>query len=283
MSIHSLKLKGVARFGSKISGKSPGEIWQSRGPFGSGGFQRTAGSNGFSINGGRRNVGYVGQSMAMSRNGTPYFGKNPMGQGSHFGRYNHSRNNNNQVVQSVFNAARAEILGNQYLYIKPSVISNKGMLETKYKWIHGGQYPNYWVQPVYGNDSLSHNASQQVYIDRKIAANTCANDTNKQSMYVNYKSCGVGPRGGASCIRRPANYKFVSISSQTGYTKTLRQPQTSEQRTKQIQKNCSNPNPKQAPFPPAVSTRPSGIGRTFNNGVTGPPAAIRRIDLLRKI
>jgi hypothetical protein len=91
MSIQAFKKKAVVRFGSNVSAKPPGGFWLSQGPFG--GKVRpeaigAAGGIGFSLNGGRRNVGYVGQSMAMSRNGTPYRGSIPYGIGSRYAPYN---------------------------------------------------------------------------------------------------------------------------------------------------------------------------------------------------
>jgi hypothetical protein len=96
-----------------------------------------SGPEGFSLNGGRRNVGYVGQSMAMSRNGTPFQGEDlPMVLAGSCGTY--------KRAEPVYNASRAIVLGDQYQICNVSV-STKGMLEKKYKWIHNGQYPNVWI------------------------------------------------------------------------------------------------------------------------------------------
>ena len=70
MSIQAFKKKGTIRYGANVSGKTPGGVWLSQGPFGKGTLAYTVGAEGpvgFSLNGGRRNVGYVGQSMAMSK------------------------------------------------------------------------------------------------------------------------------------------------------------------------------------------------------------------------
>lgn len=252
MSIQTLKKHGVARYGTKISGKAPGGIWQSEGPYTKYSmftkFQEAPGSVGFSINGGRRNVGYVGQSREMSKNGTPFYGQFPKGNGGCCGTYNNN-------FQPVFNAARAETLGDQYSYIKPSVVSTRTMIEKRFTCIFNGQYPQVWVSPNTGNSNLSENASQQVYIDRKAAANITVTDTNKPQVYVGYRTCGTGPRGGAVCKNTPssAKYTFASIDKQHGYSKSLYQPQTSQQYTTQVQRKCSNPTGLQKPFP--FSTR----------------------------
>ena len=57
------------------------------------------------------------------------------------------------------------------------------MLDKKYRWIKGGQYPNYWVQPD-SNSNLTDNFSQWFYIQQKAAANTCVTDTNDTIKYT---------------------------------------------------------------------------------------------------
>lgn len=244
MSIQTFKKKGTIRYGANVSGKPPGGVWLSQGPFGKGTLAYTvgeAGSVGFSLNGGRRNVGYVGQSMAMSKNGTPFRGQFAYGNGGTNGRYPKS--------EPVFNAAQAIVLGDQYKYIKPTVLSTKGMLEKKYKWIHNGQYPNHWVQPVYPNGTMSDNASQLLYIQTKTAANICVNDTNKPQVYVDYRVRG-GPNG---CSTSSAKRVYKIQESNAGYTKTLYIPQTASQYTLQIQRKCADPTGALKPFPFAVN------------------------------
>ena len=69
--------------------------------------------------------------------------------------------------------------GDQYLYVKPSVLSQRGMLRKKYRYIYNGQYPNYFVKGVY-TGNLTDNASQGVYIDDKAAANDIVMDIKKE-------------------------------------------------------------------------------------------------------
>lgn len=258
MSIQAFKKKAVIRFGANVSAKPPGGLWLNQGPFG-GRAKRdsvgAAGRVGFSINGGRRNVGYVGQSMAMSRNGTPFRGAHPYGIGSRYAPYNGAggscgaRHPSNNDEQPVFNANRAIVLGDQYEYIKPTVLTTKGMLEKKYMGILHGQYPNTWVQPVYPNGSLSDNSSQLVYIQRKAAANICVNDTNKPGVYVGYRvACGTN-----GCSTSSAKYVYKIQESNAGYTKTLGIPQDASQYTLQVQRKCANPTGVLKPFPFAVN------------------------------
>jgi hypothetical protein len=169
MSLTAFKRKSVINYGSKRSGKPPGGIWLPQGPFGHStrGLQIAIDNPdavGFSINGGHRNVGYVGKTYKMSKSGTPYRGTHAMGSGGTFGKY--------PITQPLLNSQEVDTLGTQYLYIKPSVLSTKGMLDKKYRWAYYGTYPNYWVQPNYtGNQTDT--ASQWLYIQNLASKNTC--------------------------------------------------------------------------------------------------------------
>jgi hypothetical protein len=147
------------------------------------------------------------------------------------------------------------------------------MLAKKYRWAYNGQYPNYWVQPVYPNGSLSDNASQQVYIDQLAAANITVNDTNKPGVYRdNIRQC---LNSLPVCRNRDIRQlTYNNISAQGYYTKTLHIPQESSQYTLQVQRKCSNPVGAQKPFPfatsmPGVSVSASSIGAN-----PGPPPPI---------
>jgi hypothetical protein len=259
MSIQALKLKGVINYGSNRSGKPPGGVWLTQGPLGSRMLKADAGPVGFSINGGRRNVGYVGQSMAMSKNGTPFYGQFARGSGGVAGKY--PRGN------ETFNlpASRCVTQGEQANYIKPSVLSTKGMLEKKYKWIQNGQYPNNWVQPVYPTGTQEENASEWLYVQKKAAANITVNDTNNPCVYVGYRVRG-GPTGCSTTnARRTA---FGILSSSRGYTKTLGIPQDASQYTVQVQRKCSNPIGPLKPFPFATN---SGTNNSSSDVHYTPP------------
>ena len=254
MSIQTFKKKGVARWGANISGRAPGGLWITQGPFGDSkvGSMIGAGPNGFSINGGRRSNSYIGQSMAMSKNGTSFLGQFPKGWGGMEGRYPPSESLMNMPP------AKAYVEGIQAEYIKPSVLSNRGMLRKRYRWAYNGPYPVNWVQPVYPTGPMSDNASQQAYIDTKTAADICVTDVNRPDIYKDniIKTCR-------------ANGTSLISNMVLPYTKTIHQPQTASQYTLQVQRKCANPIGPQKPFPFAVNSRTNSANVAF-----GPPPAV---------
>ena len=97
----------------------------------------TNGSTNFTINGGPRNLSYIGKSTRNSSVRTPFRGVTPMG-------FNGNRSSNNIVM--AFPHIKAELGQAPVNAPQMSVRSTKSMIATKYKWIKG-QYPNVWVQP----------------------------------------------------------------------------------------------------------------------------------------
>jgi hypothetical protein len=250
MSLTAFKKKSVINYGSKRSGKPPGGVWLPRGPFGSAtsnlkNIYQTYGDAGFSINGGHRNVGYIGKTYKMSKSGTPYRGVHAIGWGGTYGKYT--------TVEPLLNSREVDTLGTQYIYIKPSVLSTKGMLETRFKWINNGQYPNNWVQPVYtGNQTDT--ASQGLYIQNLASANTCNLKVNNTQDYVG----NIKNHGPTLCSNSTAKFKYNDMVRNAPYTKILNQPVTYGQYNLFLTKKCNNPQGFQKPFPFAVQTG-SGI------------------------
>jgi len=271
MSLTAFKRKSVINYGSKRSGIAPGGYWLPQGPFGHStkGLQlaiKNYGPAGFSINGGRRNIGGVGRDMKMSKSGTPYRGTQPIGFGGTFGKYPsavlvgtdgqysgavNNAHNKQALVQPVLNSRVVDTLGTQYLYIKPSVLSTHGMLDKKYRWAYYGTYPNYWVQPNYtGNQTDT--ASQWLYIQNKAAANTCKLGVNDVGTYeAAFTSCGP-----TLCTpgRSTAGFKYNDMARNAPYTKNLGQPVSYQQYNLYITRGCNNPVGPQKPFPYAVTT-----------------------------
>ena len=242
MSLTAFKKKSVIQYGSKRSGKPPGGIWLPQGPFGHATLALKEAINnngpvGFSINGGHRNVGYVGKSYAMSKSGTPFRGRNPIGWGGTYGKY--------PQANPVLNSQEVDTLGTQYQYIKQSVLSTKGMLEKKYRWAYNGQYPNNWVQPNYGGTWQSDTKSQGNYISNVSTANDCVTDINASAKYIGSKKC-CGP---TLCYQTTARFRFNDVARNGRYTKFIRNPQDSSQHTQHIQRRCTAPVGTQKPFP----------------------------------
>ena len=275
MSLVAFKNKSVIQYGSKRSGKQPGGYWLPQGPFGHStkGLQlaiQNYGPVGFSLNGGHRNVGYVGKESKFSRNGTPYRGKYPMGNGGTFGSYKKS--------EPVFNVNRVIALGDQYMYVKPSVLSTYGQIEKQYRWINNGVYPNYWVQPIYTGNQID-TKSQGMYLHDLSAANTCNLKVNNEELYEGYRvKCGP-----TLCQTSTVRFKYNDMARNAPYTKILHEPVDSSQYTLYIQKRCANPLGRQKPFPYAVNTgtgiltggiNVSSVGNACNtsNTYTVPPA-----------
>lgn len=287
MSLTAFKRKSVINYGSKRSGTAPGGVWLPRGPFGHATIAlqqalQTYGAVGFSINGGHRNVGGVGRDMKMSKSGTPYRGTQPIGWGGTKGSYpsailvgnskNQSTgaipNSKSPVVEPLLNSRIVDTMGTQYLYVKPSVLSTKGMLETRFKWINNGQYPNYWVQPNYtGNQTGT--KSQWLYIQNKAAANTCNLKVNNVGTYEG----NIIRSGPTLCTpgRSTAMFKYNDMARNGPYTKTLYQPVSYSQYNAYITRGCNNPIGPQKPFPYAtnVGSSHSAAGTSITSFGTG--------------
>jgi len=272
MSLTTFKKKSVINYGSKRSGIAPGGVWLPQGPFGHATQALKDAINtyvaaGFSINGGNRNIGGVGRDMKMSKSGTPYRGTQPIGFGGTFGKYpsatlvgNSSTGSTGAVpnahskqaaVQPVLNSRIVDTMGTQYLYIKPSVLSNYGMLDKKYRWAWYGQYPNFWVQPNYtGNQTDT--ASQHLYIQNKAAANTCSLNVNNTGTYEGY----IVKSGPTLCTpgRSTAKFTYNDMARNAPYTKNLQQPVSYGQYNLYLTRGCNNPIGPQKPFPYAVTS-----------------------------
>lgn len=272
MSLTAFKRKSIAQFGTKRSGVAPGGVWLNQGPFGLTAAERARGMQsigavgpvGFSLNGGHRNVGGVGKDYRMSKSGTPFRGQYPCytsGGGPKPGSH------------PVFNVREVDTLGTQYRYIKPSVLSQKGMLERRYKWINNGQYPANWVQPNYtGNQTDT--ASAGMHTHTLSATYDSVNDVNNPGKYVGFVKNG----GPTLCSTTMARFKLNDAARNGPYTKQLYQPLSASQQTLRIQRKCANPSGAIKPFPFAVNAGSStpmyaagGVGGNTGVGAMAPP------------
>jgi hypothetical protein len=255
MSLATFKKKTINRYSSatKISGKPPGGIFLPQGPFGnSTNFLSIAlnspATEGFSLNGSHRNVGYVGKTYRFSKSGTPFRGIFPRGSGSQLGTRRGAAEFNTPT-QPVYNVNEVIVLGQQNLFVKPTVLSNFAMLRKKYKWAYYGQYPNYWVQPNYGQTTQSDTKSQGNYLHDLTVANICVEDINNTQKYVGFIRNG----GGTTCHTTPALFKYNDVARNSLYTKRLYQPLDASEQIARVQRKCAHPTGKQKPFPYATN------------------------------
>jgi hypothetical protein len=289
MSLTAFKRKSVVQYGTKRSGSAPGGIWLSQGPFRGGSNSlfsvASAGPQGFSLQGGCRNVGGIGRDMKMSKSGTPFRGAYAIGHGGHLGTYPSSvlvstaeseggvgaLSNQPGVtapVRPVLNAGIVPTQGSEYMYIKPSVLSTRGMLDRKYRSMYYGKYPHYWVQPVY-TGNLTDTASQGMYIQSLASQHVTQLDVNNTDTYL-YHQVACGP---TLCTRgtSTARFTFDNMAHNAPYTKTLSQPVSyTGQYNTYLTRKCMNPTGAQKPFPFAVQT---GTGVLTGGLSVGPVAS----------
>jgi hypothetical protein len=223
--------------------------------------------------------------MKFSKSATPYRGQYPKGWGGTNGRY---PSGPNEFALNIMPVQTGVAIQNAI--IKPPVLSTKGMLQRRFRWINSGKYPNYWVQPVYtGNQTDT--ASQGLYIQNKSAANDVYYDVNNPEVYVDYYVRG----GSTGCQSTPARGYTMNIQqSNAPYTKTLHRPKDASDYTLRVQRRCQDPVGFQKPFPYAVQngtgvlrggTNVNNVANACNtsNTTTVPPdwytgAAILKAD-----
>ena len=176
------------------------------------------GVDGFSLNGGTRNHGGIGQfRMISNTTRTPYRGTEPMGNGGHLGTY----------YNKPFNSGSCCF--NDNTIIKKSTMNTAGMIDTKYKWTKG-TYPNYWVQE--DDNSYQMNGDQATYIRNLTQATGACVFTNVQNNGV----CGTTVQSpnsdyiysckgnSAACSYHIGGKKYIRMP----YAKNLNQPAVSQ-------------------------------------------------------
>lgn len=123
---------------------------------------------GFSLNGISRVIGSVGPTnLSKSVTRTPFRGTAPVGHGGGSScrvsgwraRKNKCTSSSNYVIQ-IHNSG--SFISPQTL-VKPSVMNNYGLIETKYMGLLHGKYPNSIVQPGVGDPLYT---SQGMYLDK---------------------------------------------------------------------------------------------------------------------
>lgn len=222
------------------------------------------GKNGFSLNGGYRNVGGIGRFRMVSNvSRTPFRGNLPMGSGGCCGGYDKTISNSGSCGT------------NDPEIIKNSSVNTKGMINMRYerKWseyddeyvcprvVLNSQYPYSWTQP--GNSSYVATNDQGMYIREKTQKNGTCVFTNMQ----NGGTCGSYGSNGSydepdseeniyTCSGNPkANSYFIGGRKVVygPYAKNYNQPAMSQGQyigTGGVAKNnCLPPGAEKQPFP----------------------------------
>ena len=163
-------------------------------------FKATTDGGGFSINGPHRNIGHVGQSMAMSKTRQTHKGVFIPGSGpgtgvssalkAHGGYQGTYYNNNNN------NSVAAHICCDLPLYSHPSVMNTRGLLTLKKEKV---THLN-WVQP--DNGHADH--TQSNYIENKVKP---SRQINKLPKCNQGKSCDTNTL--QSCKHRRINHRII--------------------------------------------------------------------------
>jgi hypothetical protein len=166
------------------------------------------GKDGFSLNGGYRNIGSVGQfRMISNTTRTPFKGTEAKGNGGNGGKYYNNPLNSGSCCT------------NDISIIKKSSKNTAGMIDTKYQWTKG-TYPNYWVQEDDGGYNSTRDQSTYIQkLTQKIGgAVGCKTLTEEEknkiySCSANTKSCSYHI-GGRKVVRMPyyKNYNMLATS-----------------------------------------------------------------------
>jgi hypothetical protein len=195
------------------------------------------GKDGFSLNGGYRNIGSVGQfRMISNTTRTPFKGTVAKGNGGNGGKYYNNPLNSGSCCT------------NDVSIIKKSSKNTAGMIDTKYQWTKG-TYPNYWVQEDDGSYNITRDQSTYILkLTQKIGgAVGCKTLTEEEKNKI--KSCSSNTAcsyhiGGKKIIRMPysKNYNMLATSQSEYITNGGIG-----------RKYCLPTPPSKQPFPPAMN------------------------------
>ena len=165
------------------------------------------GKDGFSLNGGYRNIGTVGQfRMISNTTRTPFKGAVAKGNGGCCGKYyNHPLNSGSCCT-------------NDNSHIKKSSKNTAAMIDIKYHWIKG-TYPNYWVKEDNGSYNITRDQSTYIKkVTQKSSSAGCKKALTEEEK-KKIKSCSSNTAcsyhiGGKKIIRMPysKNYNMLAVS-----------------------------------------------------------------------
>ena len=205
MSLATLKKKSKTIYGNSISSS-------------------TISTNGFYLNGNKRVIGSVNTTnLGKSVTRTPFKGTEPVGHGGGSkcrvsGRAARKCGNGNKYLKVVSNSGSS---CTPQTLIKISTKNQKGLIDTKYKWM-SSTYPNYWVKHI----NEPENTSSSSYIEslRNKAISNCGitDITNAQteSTSATYIECTNKYHIGSKC--KPVNKDVLAADTYDNYLSNLK-------------------------------------------------------------
>ena len=218
----------------------------------------SVGYSNFSLNGTRRNQGYVGQTMlSRSLPKTPMVGNTPKGYGGCCGTYKIT-----PIVQSAVTSTEDSSV------IKSSVFNTYGLFETKYRWVRRPQ-PFSVTKP----DSNQNVNDQSTYIftvkQHALACNAIVDASTNPALIGHSSCCNYIDNQLFSGLDPPI--KNASISKSITYTGALDQGVYIQNVDNACTNNKVFPNPTQnSPFSCNVNNVASNKitiqGAPFSNG-----------------
>jgi hypothetical protein len=248
------------------------------------------GSEGFSLNGGHRSHGGIGEFRLISNTTrTPYKGTIPKGNGGNNGKYYNNPLNSGSCCN------------NDPSIIKKSSMNTAGMIDTKYKWTKS-KYPNYWVQQTTSSTNIQHD--QGTYIKKLknkygsvVAYNIqkgsdCdnGNSSSNQTTTANNSSCGTTTIDSNYTYSCSGNKKAASYF--IGGRKVVIKPYAKNYNSLPIsqsqylengglaKRECLTDQEKRKPFPFSVvnGQGPMGCNRNFDTWEDAQAAGLLPID-----
>jgi hypothetical protein len=201
------------------------------------------GRDGFSLNGGHRNIGSVGQTnLAKSVTRTPFRGALPMGHGGAEGKY----------VVNIHNSGSC--CTNNSAIIKNSVKNNRGHIWSSFYYptsVTNSQCDNGPCQKVWVKNYSPLSSSQEIHILNVVnKVGSCA-----KTSFSNYvPNAGIIKNCESDC--KAAGYHIGGkYYTQVPYGKDLglNNSQTEYMRTGLMNKNCLPTPPNKQSFPPVLN------------------------------
>jgi len=187
---------------------------------------QSAGPQGFSINGTMRNQGYIGQStQSRFLIHTPHKGAIAKGSGGSCGLYDHSIDIEPSEISSLEDSS----------VVKPSVLSTKGMLAKRNRWI-GRPAPFAVVKPdsnhgVYSQSNYTEALKKKTLNNIELyCPEPDPEDTQLQALRCCNKACDIRNAKGARLFRRKT--VACKIAKEVG-------PASQEDRLAKLIKECT--------------------------------------------